>query len=99
MRGLTAVVLTCMVAILGSAAVATAAEADGGTVKAVAAWKGHAFAFPVGEDQAYLVGVYSGTFYVEDGTGALHAAQIDAGFLRQPARQRRGKDTIALSGL
>lgn len=76
MRGLTAVVLTCMVAILGSAAVATAAEADGGTVKAVAAWKGHAFAFPVGEDQAYLVGVYSGTFYVEDGTGALHAASI-----------------------
>jgi hypothetical protein len=52
------------------------AGAEEGTVKAVATWKGRSFAFPVGQDQAYLVGVYSGVLYVDDGKGPLHAASI-----------------------
>lgn len=52
------------------------AGAEEGTVKAVAAWNGRSFVFPVGQDQAYLVGVYTGTLYVEDGKGMLHAASI-----------------------
>ena len=50
--------------------------AEEGSVKAVATWKGRSFAFPVGNDQAYLVGVYSGILYVDDGKGPLHAASI-----------------------
>ena len=65
--------LTVLTIVSGFGAIADAEE---GTVKAVAPWKGRAFAFPVGKDQAYLVGVYSGTLYVEDGKGVLHAASI-----------------------
>lgn len=65
--------LAVILAVAGFGAVAGAEE---GTVKAVAAWKGRAFVFPVGPDQAYLVGVYTGTLYAEDGKGALHAASI-----------------------
>lgn len=50
--------------------------AEEGSVKAVATWKSRAFVFPVGQDQAYLVGIYSGILYVDDGKGALHAASI-----------------------
>ena len=50
--------------------------AEEGTVKAVATWKGLSFAFPVSKDQVYVVGVFTGVFYVEDGKGALHAASI-----------------------
>ncbi len=56
--------------------VAISAFAEEGSVKAVATWKGRAFIFPVGNDQAYLVGVYSGVLYVDDGKGPLHAASI-----------------------
>ena len=66
-------VLAVITAVWGFGTVAGAEE---GTVKAVAAWKGRSFVFPVGPDQAYLVGVYTGTFYVEDGKGVLHAASI-----------------------
>lgn len=52
------------------------AGAEEGTAKAVATWKGRSFVFPVGQDQAYLVGVYSGVLYVDDGKGPLHAASI-----------------------
>ena len=65
--------LTVCAILAGFGAVVGAEE---GTIKAVASWTGRAFAFPVGKDQAYLVGVYTGTFYVEDGKGALHAASI-----------------------
>ncbi len=64
-------------AILAAAAsVDMVAGAEEGTVKAAATWKARSFAFPVGQDQVYLVGVYSGTLYVDDGKGALHAASI-----------------------
>lgn len=66
-------VLAVIVAVAGFGAVAEAKE---GTLKAVAAWKGRAFVFPTGPEQAYLVGVYTGTLYAEDGEGALHAADI-----------------------
>ena len=65
--------LTVVAIFAGFGAVVGAEE---GTTRAVASWKGRSFAFPVGKDQAYLVGVYTGTFYVEDGKGALHAASI-----------------------
>jgi lipid-binding SYLF domain-containing protein len=46
------------------------------TVKATAAWEGQGFAFPVGNDQAYMVGVYAGVMFVDDGKGPLNAAAI-----------------------
>lgn len=49
---------------------------EGGTVSAAAPWKGRSFLFPVGPDTMFLVGVYSGVFYVDDGKGALHSASI-----------------------
>jgi len=66
-------VLTMLAIVAWSCALAGAEE---GTVKAVATWKGRSFVFPVGQAQAYLVGVYTGTLYIEDGKGVLHAASI-----------------------
>ena len=62
-----------VVAVLGGGAAAFAEE---GTVRAVAPWKGQGFAFPVGPDEVYMVAVYSGTMFVDDGKGSLHAASI-----------------------
>ncbi len=45
-------------------------------VEAIAPWKGDGFAFPVGEERAYMVGVYSGIMFVRDGKGSLHAGSI-----------------------
>lgn len=66
-------VLAALAMFVGSGSVVGAEE---GTVKATATWRARSFVFPVGQDQAYLVGVYSGTFFVDDGKGALHAASI-----------------------
>ncbi|MDF0643300.1 MAG: hypothetical protein P0111_04675 [Nitrospira sp.] len=73
MKSMGIVVLAVLALFVGSGSVATAEE---GTVRAAATWKSRSFVFPVGPDQAYLVGVYSGTLYVDDGKGALHAASI-----------------------
>lgn len=73
MKAMMAVALTVLAVMAGFGAVAGAEE---GTVKVAATWKARSFVFPVGQDQAYLVGVYSGTLYVDDGQGALHAASI-----------------------
>jgi hypothetical protein len=73
MRTLMTVALAVFTAVAGFIAVAGAEE---GTVRATATWKARSFVFPVGQDQAYLVGVYSGTLYVDNGKGALHAASI-----------------------
>ena len=62
-----------VVAVLGGGASVFAEE---GTVRAVAPWKGQGFAFPVGPDEVYMVAVYSGTMFVDDGKGSLHAASI-----------------------
>jgi hypothetical protein len=70
-------IMGAVLAILATtASVDAIARAEEGTVKAAATWKARSFAFPVGQGQVYLVGVYSGTFYVDDGKGALHAASI-----------------------
>ena len=58
---------------LGASPVTFAAE---GTLKAMAPWKATSFAFPVGEDETYLVGVYSGILYADDGKGPMHTATI-----------------------
>lgn len=73
MKMMAAGVLAVLATVMGFGSVAGAEE---GTVKAAATWKARSFVFPVGQDQAYLVGVYSGTLYVDDGKGALHAASI-----------------------
>ncbi|HSE60564.1 MAG TPA: hypothetical protein VLA99_17815 [Nitrospiraceae bacterium] len=73
MKTMMAAVFAILAAVVSFGSVAGAEE---GTVKAAATWKARSFVFPVGQDQAYLVGVYSGTLYVEDGQGALHAASI-----------------------
>jgi len=62
-----------VVVVLGWGVLAFAEE---GTVKAMAPWKGQGFMFPVGEDLVYMVAVYSGTMFVEDAKGALHAGSI-----------------------
>ena len=45
-------------------------------VKAMAPWKGEGFAFPIGDDRVYMVAVFSGIMFVEDGQGALHAGSV-----------------------
>ena len=57
------VVASAMVVLIG------VAQAEEGTVKATAAWEGQGYAFPVGEDQAYMVSVYAGVKFVDAGKG------------------------------
>ena len=52
------------------------ASAEEGTVKAVAPWQGQGYAFPIGEDRVYMVAVFSGTIFVDDGKGPLHSGSI-----------------------
>ena len=66
-------VVVMVISLLGCGSFAFAEE---GTVKAMAPWKGQGFVFPVGEDTAYMVAVYSGTMFVEDAKGALHQGSI-----------------------
>jgi hypothetical protein len=63
-------VVSAMVILLG------VAQAEEGTVKATATWEGQGYAFPVGEDQAYMVSVYAGVMFVDGGKGSLDAASI-----------------------
>jgi hypothetical protein len=69
-------VVAVFAVLVSAISVCAVADAEEGTVNAAATWKGRSFAFPVGQDQVYLVGVYSGTFFVNDGKGALHTASI-----------------------
>jgi hypothetical protein len=64
------VAVSAVVALMG------VAQAEEGTVKATAAWEGQGYAFPVGEDQVYMVAVYAGVMFVDDGKGSLDAAAI-----------------------
>jgi len=64
------VVASAMVVLIGIA------QAEEGTVRATAAWEGQGYAFPVGEDQAYMVAVYAGVMFVDAGKGSLDAASI-----------------------
>lgn len=57
-------------------ALAGMAQAEEGTVKATAAWEGQSYAFPVDEDQAYMVAVYAGVMFVDGGKGSLDAASV-----------------------
>jgi hypothetical protein len=45
-------------------------------VKAMAPWEGDGFAFPIGDDRVYMVAVFTGVMFVEDGQGALHAGSL-----------------------
>jgi len=50
--------------------------AEQATVKAMAPWEGDGFAFPIGDDRVYMVAVFTGLMFVEDGQGALHAGSL-----------------------
>lgn len=52
------------------------ALAEQNEIKAMAPWKGEGYAFPIENDQVFMVAVFSGTLFVEDGKGALHAGSI-----------------------
>lgn len=62
--------------VMAFAAFEGCAVAEEGTIKAMAPWGGQGYVFPIGDDRAYMVAVYSGTMYVEDSKGALHAGSI-----------------------
>ena len=68
-----AVLLVMMLFVIGAG---TAAFAEEGTVKATAPWKGRGYAFPIGEDRVYMVAVFSGTLFADDGEGPIHSATI-----------------------
>ena len=46
------------------------------TVRATSPWEGDGYAFPIGNDRVYMVAVFTGTIFIEDGTGALHTGSI-----------------------
>lgn len=46
------------------------------TVRAMSPWGGQGYMFPIGDDRTYMVAVYSGTMFIEDSKGALHATSI-----------------------
>ena len=50
--------------------------AEQGTVRATSPWEGDGYAFPIGNDRVYMVAVFTGTIFVEDGKGALHTGSI-----------------------
>ena len=66
-------VLVLSIVVLGERGIALAEQK---VVKAMAPWKGEGFAFPIGEDRVYMVAVYTGLMFVEDGQGALHAGSL-----------------------
>ena len=51
-------------------------QAEEGTVRVTAAWESQGYAFPVGEDQSYMVAVYTGVMFVDGGKGSLEAASV-----------------------
>jgi len=69
-------ILLTVVVVLGAVGSGRLAFAVEGTLKAMAPWKATSFAFPVGEEETYLVGVYSGILYADDGKGPMHTATI-----------------------
>src|SRR5262245_51297788 len=50
--------------------------AEEATVRAIAAWSGQGWFFPVGPEEALFSGVLRGLFFVEDIRGALDAAHM-----------------------
>jgi hypothetical protein len=60
--------------LAGGPAVGLAAEEE--TVRAVAAWTGQGWFFPVGPEEALFMGVFRGMFFVENSKGALDSARI-----------------------
>jgi hypothetical protein len=65
--------LLMAVGLLGLTGTALAEQRE---VKAMAPWEGDGFAFPIGDDRVYMVAVYTGIMFVEDGQGALHAGSL-----------------------
>ena len=53
-----------------------ALAAEEATVRAVAAWTGHGWFFPVGPEEAQFMGLLRGIFFVDTSRGALDAARI-----------------------
>jgi hypothetical protein len=78
--------VTSMVVKIGVVALAFALGLAGGpvdglaaeeaTVRAVAAWSGQGWFFPVGPEEALFVGLLRGILFVEDSRGALNDARM-----------------------
>ncbi|MDH4193988.1 MAG: hypothetical protein OEV70_07550, partial [Nitrospirota bacterium] len=66
-------VMALSIAVLGERGIAVAEQKE---VKAMAPWEGEGFAFPIGNDRVYMVAVFTGIMFVEDGEGALHAGSL-----------------------
>ena len=66
-------VMVLGLAVLGELGIALAEQKE---VKAMAPWEGEGFAFPIGNDRVYMVAVFTGIMFVEDGEGALHAGSL-----------------------
>jgi hypothetical protein len=52
------------------------AVAEQEEVKALSPWEGDGYTFPIGNDRIFMVAVFTGTIFVEDGKGALHTGSI-----------------------
>jgi hypothetical protein len=68
--------LLCMLLGIGLLGFGGKAFAEQKAIKAMAPWEGEGFAFPIGNDRVYMVAVFSGIMFVEDGEGALHAGSL-----------------------
>ena len=69
-------VLLALLVVVGFFSHVGAAFAEQKEIKAMAPWAGDGFAFPIGNDRVYMVAVYTGIMFVEDGQGALHAGSL-----------------------
>lgn len=76
MKGLVHGMLTVMFMVAATVLSGISSYAEEGSVKAVSPWRGQGFAFPVGPDQVYMVAVFSGVMFFDDGKGALHGASL-----------------------
>jgi hypothetical protein len=63
-------------AVLVCCAGQSVAQAQEGTVVALAAWQGQGRAFDLGGGEALFLGAFGGTMFVENAQGDLHAAQL-----------------------
>jgi hypothetical protein len=68
------VAVAVVLGLTGSPTDGLAAEEE--TVRAISAWTGQGWFFPVGPEEALFMGVLRGTFFVENSRGALDSARM-----------------------
>ena len=70
------VMMITMILGFGLLGFVTVGVAEDGEIRATAPWTGDGYAFPIDDDRAYMVAVYSGTIFVDKGEGVLHTGSI-----------------------